>query len=233
MGIPTLDFLDKPQDDGMLQYDYVEQRYVPLVEGIKNNYYVNLVVDWKTVENAQSYLDLVSRVVNEIILSYKDPKFVEHMRYYLAHSKKARIELQKLYGDTAWYNRRDGGFMMAYNSGANLNQGKLIEFGIDKAVSNIATQIIKNSYFASRYLPVDINTKIKYDTFDELKAHLVSESLITQTQADNATAISDLPYSSSYDIDYIEYEDKYLFTDLLTLRKAVANKRIYNQNGTW
>ena len=86
--------------------------------------------------------------------------------------------------DGAWYNRRDGGFMMAYNSGANLNQGKLIEFGLDKALSPIAKQIVMNSYLGSRFLPYDINDKEVFDDFDALLVYLVSEAYITQVQAD-------------------------------------------------
>ncbi|MDY0277916.1 MAG: hypothetical protein RBQ97_07510 [Acholeplasma sp.] len=234
MAIQEYDLLDKPYDDSVMVYDYVEQRYVPLVDGILEQAYVNLVVDWKTKENAQSYLDLLSRVIYEVIYSFKDPKYVESMRYYLAHSTKARIELFKMFSDTAWYNRRDGGFMMAYNSGANLNQGKLIEFGIDKAISPIAKQIVKNTFFASRHMPIDISKKETFDTFDDLKVYLVLNGYITQTQSDEALVLKDLPYDSSYDVDYVDYKDEYIFTDLHTLRKAIENKRIYNsQTGTW
>ena len=63
---------------------------------------------------------------------------------------------------------RDGGFMIAYNSGVNLNVGKLIEFGIDKALSPIVHQIIKNSYFSSRVLPFSINKTKKFYDLDDL-----------------------------------------------------------------
>lgn len=233
MAIPTHDKLSKPYATEEMIYDYNEQRYIPTTEGIAQHAYINLIVDWKTAENAQSYLDLLSRVIYETILSMKDSKYRTSMLYYLAHSKKARNELFKIMQDGAWYNRRDGGFMMAYNSGANLNQGKLIEFGLDKALSPIAKQIVMNSYLGSRFLPYDINDKEVFDDFDALLVYLVSEAYITQVQADEMTTLEDLPYDRRYSV-YIELSGKYIFTDLRTLAKAVENMKIYNPtNGTW
>lgn len=233
MAIPTHDKLSKPYTTEEMIYDYNEQRYIPTTDGIAQHAYINLIVDWKTAENAQSYLDLLSRVIYETILSMKDSKYRTSMLYYLAHSKKARNELFKIMQDGAWYNRRDGGFMMAYNSGANLNQGKLIEFGLDKALSPIAKQIVMNSYLGSRFLPYDINDKEVFDDFDALLVYLVSEAYITQVQADEMTTLEDLPYDRRYSV-YIELSGKYIFTDLRTLAKAVENMKIYNPtNGTW
>lgn len=155
--------------------------------------------------------------------------------YYLSHSKDARELLMRIYSDTTWYNRRDGGFMMAYNSGANLNQGKLIEFGIDKAISPIAFQLIRNSILGTRYFTVDINTKIKFDDLATLLAYLVTEAYITQEEADVVTEselIADLPYHEAYDVILLD-SGKYLFTDLETLSKAVLNMRKVNALGTW
>ena len=93
MAIPTHDKLSKPYTTEEMIYDYNEQRYIPTTEGIAQHAYINLIVDWKTAENAQSYLDLLSRVIYETILSMKDSKYRTSMLYYLAHSKKARNEL--------------------------------------------------------------------------------------------------------------------------------------------
>ena len=233
MAIPTHDKLSKPKDTEEMVYDYNEQRYIPTTEGIKQHAYINLITDWKTDENAQSYLDLLSRVIYETILSMKDSKYRTSMLYYLAHSKKARNELFKIMQDGAWYNRRDGGFMMAYNSGANLNQGKMIEFGIDKAISPIAKQIVMNSYLGSRFLPYDINDKQTFDDFNAVLVYLVSEAYITQEQADVMLTLEDLPYDRRYSV-YIELSGKYIFTDLRTLAKAVEKMKIYNPtSGTW
>ena len=236
MAIPSRDFLSEPLVDSDMEYDFQENSYVPLVDGVQKNAYVDLVKDWGSKNNAQSYLDLVRRVVTEVILSQKDQRFREQMLYYMSHSRSARIELLKIYHDTVWYNRRDGGFMMAYNSGANLNQGKLIEFGIDKAISSIAKQIIKNSPLGSRYLPVDINEKQIFESLTTLLAYLVSESYITQIQSDvvaESKDLNDLPFTEDYQLIALE-NDRYLFTNTKSMEKYLLQKKIYNNSdGTW
>ncbi len=236
MAIPTVDFLERPLVDKKMVWDFNEHRYVALVDGVLKDAYVNLVIDWKTKENAQSYLDLVSRVVNETILSFKDEKYKNAMLYYIGHSKKMRLEIQKVLYDTVWYNRRDGGFMMAYNSGANLNQGKMIEFGIDKAISSIARQIIKNSPLGTRYMTVDINEKQIFASLTTLLAYLVSQGYITSTQSDvvaDSEDLNDLPYTEDYQLVELE-NDRYLFTNIKSIKSYVEDMWIYdNVNGTW
>ena len=236
MAIPTYDFVTKPEKDDFMEFDFTEHRFVPLVDGISKDAYVNLVTDWGTKENAQSYLDLLSRVVTETILSFKDEKYKNTMLYYMAHSKKMRLEIQKIFYDTVWYNRRDGGFMMAYNTGANLNQGKMIEFGIDKAISPIARQMIKNSPLGTRYMTVDINEKQIFDSLTTLLAYLVTEEYITSDESDVVGAsedLNDLPYTEDYQLVELE-NDRYLFTNIKSIESYVENMYIYDTaNGTW
>ena len=236
MAIPTYDKLTAPLVDKFMAYDFNEHRYIALVDGILKDAYVNLIIDWGTKENAQSYLDLVSRVIYEVILSYKDEKYKNTMLYYMAHSKKMRREIQKIFNDSIWYNRRDGGFMMAYNTGANLNQGKLIEFGIDKAISSIAHQIIRNSPLGTRYMTVDINEKQTFASLTTLLAYLVSESIITSDESDVVTAsedLNDLPYTEDYQLITLE-NDRYLYTNIKSIKSYVELMWIYdNANGTW
>lgn len=236
MAIPNYDKLDKPYNDEFLAWDYDENRYYPLVEGITKDAYVNLVVDWSGKNNAQSYLDLLSRVVDETILSFKDVKYREYMKYYLAHSKRARLTLRKIFSDSVWYNRRDGGFLMAYNSGANLNQGKMIEFGIDKAISPIAKQICKNTYLGTRILPIDLNTNKQFTTLTLLLDYLVVQSYITTDEKAVVLLsedLNDLPYNETYDVITLD-SGNYLFRDLTTLQTAIENMKRYNESeGTW
>jgi hypothetical protein len=236
MAIPTYDILTAPLVDTTMAYDFNEHRYIPLVDGILQDAYVNLVVDWGSKSNAQSYLDLVSRVIYEVILSFKDEKYKNTMLYYMAHSKKMRREIQKIFNDSIWYNRRDGGFMMAYNSGANLNQGKLIEFGIDKTISPIARQIIKNSPLGTRYLTVDINEKQVFASLTTLLAYLVAQSIITSAESDVVTAsedLNDLPYTEDYQLITLE-NSRYLYTNIKSIKSYVEAMKIYdNSNGTW
>jgi len=236
MAIPTYDFLERPLVDTSMKYDFNEHRYIPLIDGVMKDAYVNLVVDWRTKDNAQSYLDLVSRVIYETILSFKDEKYKNTMLYYMAHSKKMRIEIQKIFYDSVWYNRRDGGFMMAYNSGANLNKGKMIEFGIDKAISSIAKQIVKNSPLGTRYMTVDINKKQVFASLATLLAYLVSESYITSDESDVVVLsenLNDLPYTEDYQLIELE-NNRYLFTNIKSIKSYVETMFIYdNANGTW
>lgn len=234
MSIPNYDYMT-PTGDEFLEYDFDENRYVPTLGGVKANAYVNLEQRWGSKSNAQCYLDLLSRVVNEVILGYKDQKYRLKMQYWLAHSKQARLELIKLFNDAVWYNRRDGGFMMAYNSGANLNQGKLIEFGVDKAVSSIAHQEIKNTVFGTRYLTVDINEKEDFSTLTDLLTYLFSENYITQDQADIVTEsedLNDLPHNDDYYLIQLPNEH-YLFTNIKSINKYVSQMKKYNANGDW
>ena len=236
MAIPTIDFLERPSLDKFMTYDNNEHRYVALVDGILKDAYVNLIIDWGTKENAQSYLDLVSRVIYEVILSFKDEKYKNTMLYYMAHSKKMRREIQKIFYDAIWYNRRDGGFMMAYNSGANLNQGKMIEFGIDKAISSIAHQIIRNSPLGTRYMTVDINEKQIFASLATLLAFLVEEGTITSDESDVVTEsedLNDLPYTEDYQLITLE-NDRYLYTNIKSIKSYVESMFIHdNANGTW
>ena len=236
MAIPTYDKLAKPLVDDYMVYDFNEHRYTPLVDGILKNSYVNLVTDWGTKENAQSYLDLLSRVVYETILGNKDEKYKNTMLYYMAHSKKMRVEIQKIFNDTIWYNRRDGGFMMAYNSGANLNQGKLIEFGIDKAISSIAHQIVSNSPLGTRYMTVDINEKQIFESLATLLDFLEESSIITNEENVailESENINELPYTEDYQLLALE-NDRYLYTNIKSIKSYVETMWIYdNANGTW
>jgi len=234
MAIPKIDFIEKPFSDDFFDYNYEEHRYIPLVSAIKNTAYIDLEVVWKSEENAQAYLDLLSSVVYDVILSrIDDTKYKVHMLYYLSHSIEMRILLMDLFKDTAWYNQRDGGFMLAYNSGANLNQGKLIEFGIDKAISSIAHQKLKNSKLGVRVLQYNINILEYFDTFDELKIYLVDNGYITQEQSDEADELCKIPKSYKYRLTQ-NYKGQYVFEDLLTYDKIVSKMKIYdNVNGDW
>lgn len=234
MAIPQYDRLLAPYNDELLEYDYDNNRYYPTVEGVFKYGGVNLVVDWTTKENAQTYLYLLSAVVYDVILSYKDSiKYKNIMLYYLAHSKEMREWLANIFIDTAWYNRRDGGFMMAYNSGANLNQGKLIEFGIDKALSSIAKQKIMNSDMGSRVLKYNINNMEKFNTLDELKSFLFNNNYITQEQYENADNINKIPKSNIYRV-FENSEGKFVFEDTKTYEKIINSMKKYNSiSGTW
>lgn len=233
MAIPSYDFMI-PQPDDFMDYDYDVHQYIPKIEALSEGAYLDLITMWGNEENAQSYLDLLRKVVYDVILSYKDgTKYQTLMLYYLSHSKEAREWLWQLFIDTAWYNFRDGGFMLAYNSGANINLGKEIKFEIESALSPIARQKITNDEFGSRILKYNINDFSRFDTLDDLLDYLVVQTLITSEQRALITDISEIPKSYQYKT-FLNHKGKYVFEDLLTYDKIVAEMKLYNNvSGNW
>lgn len=236
MAIPSYDFINKPYKDSMLDYNYYTHRYIPTIEGVRNTAYINLVEVWRTQENAQSYLDLLSSVVYDVILSNIDgSKYRTKALYYLAHSKEMRNLLIDLFKDSVWYNQRDGGFMMAYNSGVNLNQGKFVEFGIDKALSVIAQQKLKNSDLGNRVLKYNLNKFNYFDDLDELKVFLVDNDYLDQNEADKIEKFKQIPKHKDYDIRLQNDSGKIVYEDFKTYEKDIIGKMwLYDKtNGSW
>src|SRR5690554_3071668 len=207
MAIPELDFLQQPLVDDMLDYDYTNHRYIPTINGVKNTAYLDLVVIWGSTENAQSYLELLSQVVYDVILSKVDgDKNKNKVLYYIAHSIEMRNLMIDIFKDSVWYNQRDGGFMLAYNSGANLNMGKFIEFGIDKALSVIAQQKIKNSVLGNRVLRYNLNDFHYFVDMEELLGFLVIKGVIDSEQANEIETLDEIPNHPKYKVrGYNEY----------------------------
>lgn len=234
MAIPSYDLIDKPYKDKMLDYDYYNHRYVPTLEGIRETAYVDLIEVWRTQENAQSYLDLLSQVVYDVILSGIDgSKNRDKLLYYMAHSKEIRVFLIDLFQDSVWYNQRDGGFMMAYNSGANLNQGKLIEFGIDKALSVIAQQKLKNTNLGNRVVKYNLNDFYYFDDLDNLKVFLVDKGIIdNEFELEN---LEQVPKNPEYVVRGFNAYGVIVVEHLKTYEKVIlAKKWIYDKlNGSW
>jgi len=233
MAIPRYDYM-LPQPDDLMDYDYVLHQYIPKIEAILTNTYVDLLTVWGSEENAQSYLDLLRKVVYDVIMSMRDGvKYQNQVLYYLSHSKEARRQIWELFSDTTWYNFRDGGFMMAYNTGANLNLGKEIMFSIEKALSPIARQKISNSELGARILKYNINEFTYFDTLEELVSYLETNSFITSDEADLVALITDIPTSYKYKV-FINRDGKYTFEDLLSYNKIIAQMKIYNNvSGNW
>lgn len=236
MAIPEYDFLERPLIDETLDYDYNDHRYIPTIQGVKNTAYLDLVEIWRTPENAQSYLDLLSRVVYDVILSNQDSsKYKNKTLYYISHSKEMRNLMIDIFKDSVWYNQRDGGFMLAYNSGANLNMGKFIEFGIDKALSVIAQQKIKNSVLGNRVLRYNLNDFHYFVDMEDLLGFLVIKGVIDSEQANDIETLDEIPNHPKYKVrGYNEYglivvEDLKTYND-----KILKTMKIYdNVNGSW
>lgn len=241
MAIPTYDYLSAPyQEPDMegLLYNMVESRYVPSIDFVSKNAYVNLIGVWGSKENAQSYLDLLSSVVYTYILSHYDNKYRYQILWFMAHSKQVRNALIQIFVNSVWYNHRDGGFMLVYSSGINMDQMKEFNLDLKRALSPVERQIIDNSFLGTRILETNYNEVVKYDTFELLLAGMVTSSIITQDEADDCEDIDDvldiLKVRVRYRI-YINEDLKYCLEDTRFYENVIlATKYEFNSvNGTW
>ena len=241
MAIPTYDYLSAPyQEPDMagLLYNKVESRYIPSIDFVSKNAYVNLIGVWGSEENAQSYLDLLSSVVYTYILSHYDNKYRYQVLWFMAHSKQVRNALIQIFVNTVWYNHRDGGFMLVYSSGINMDQMKEFSLDLKRALSPVERQIIDNSFLGTRILETNYNEVVKYDTFELLLAGMVTSSAITQDEADDCEDIDDvldiLKVRVRYRI-YINEDLKYCLEDTRFYENVIlATKYEFDSvNGTW
>lgn len=225
MAIPRIDFIETPYEEanetGLLWLGD-EKRYVPSVDLIMNEAYFDIVKQWgNSKENAQSYLDLLSRVVYNCIYSRYSNKYKDYTEYYLSHSIKARETLKEIFLDTSWYNRRDGGFMMAYNTGINLNTGKEVLFEINKVMSVIGNQIISNNYLGNHIPQYNLNNFYYFETLEEMLENMIINGLITAIQAGYIESIDEIPKSPKYRV-FINEHDFYVWEDLLTWKRIIG-----------
>ena len=241
MPISTYDYLAVPfeeDDRNGLLYNKTESRYIPSYDFVSKNAYVNLLGVWGSEENAQSYLDLLSSVIYTYILSHYDNKYRYTVLWFMAHSKQVRNALSQIFVNSVWYNHRDGGFMLVYSSGINMDQMKEFKLDIDRALSPVERQIIDNSFLGTRILETNFNTITKYDTFVALTDQMLLDGLITQDEYDNAESITDLMNVLKVRLRYRIYinEDlKYCIEDTKTYENVIlATKYEFdNVNGTW
>lgn len=225
MAIPLQDRLDFPYDDENMYYDFNKHHYVLRQDAVLRLSYIDLVELFGGSDNAQAHCNLLSDVIFESIMRFRRPENVEKTTYWLAHSKKARETFLKLLLDSQWFNRTDGGFMVVYNTGINLNEMKEIPMDIKRSMSVIADQIVKNNGFAQRVINVNLNTIRHYDDIDELKVFMVNEGYITQDEADKVKKLKDIPDSYKYRV-WINQENKYCIEDLITWKKLLERKGV-------
>ena len=241
MAIPAHDYLAVPYQEPDMQgllYDMKESRYLPSIDFVSKNAYVDLIGVWGSEENAQSYLDLLSSVIYTYILSHYDNKYRFQVLWFMAHSKQVRNALSQIFVNSIWYNHRDGGFMLVYSSGINMDQMKEFKLDLQRALSPVERAIIDNSFLGTRILETNFNTITKYDTFVALKDAMLANTLITQDEYDNAESITDLMNVLKVRLRYRIYinEDlKYCIEDTKTYENVIlATKYEFNSvNGTW
>jgi hypothetical protein len=241
MAIPTYDYLSVPYEEANnegLIYIKKESRYLPSIDFVRNNAYINLIDVWGSVESAQSYLDLLSSVIYTYILSHYDNKYRFLVLWQMAHSKQTRNALMQIFSISVWYNHRDGGFMLVYTSGINMDQMKEFKLDLDRALSPVERQIIDNSFLGTRILETNFNEVLKYDTIDDLKTYMVTNTIITQDEADDSDTTGDLMNITKVRIRYRIYlnEDlKYCLEDTRFYENVIlATKYEFDSiNGTW
>jgi len=241
MAIPAHDYLAVPYQEPDMQgllYDMKESRYLPSIDFVSKNAYVDLIGVWGSEENAQSYLDLLSSVIYTYILSHYDNKYRYTILWFMAHSKQVRNALSQIFVNSVWYNHRDGGFMLVYSSGINMDQMKEFKLDLERALSPVERAIIDNSFLGTRILETNFNMITKYDTFVALKDQMLTDTLITQDEYDNAESITDLMNVLKVRLRYRIYinEDlKYCLEDTKTYENVIlATKYEFDSvNGTW
>lgn len=238
MAIPTYDYLDIPYENEDLVYNKIESRYIATSDMVFKNGYINLLRTLGSKEGVESYLDLVSSAVYTYILSHYDNKYRYVILWYMAHSKQIRNALMQIFVSSVWFNHRDGGFLLIYQSGINLDQMKDIKMDITKAFSPIERQLIDNSFLGTRILETNFNEVLKYDTIDDLKTYMVTNTIITQEEADDSDTTGDLMNITKVRIRYRIYlnEDlKYCLEDTRFYENVIlATKYEFDQvNGLW
>ena len=238
MPIPTYDYIEAPYSDDDLVYNKVESRYIATSDMVFRNGYINLLRTLGSKEGVESYLDLVSSAVYTYILSHYDNKYRYVVLWYMAHSKQIRNALIQIFVSSVWYNHRDGGFLVVYQSGINLDQMKDIKMDITKAFSPIERQIIDNSFLGTRILETNFNVIDKYSTITLLKEAMLSDGIITQEEADACDSSSDLMSISKVRTRYRIYLNEsyeYCLEDTKTYENVIlATKYEFDQvNGSW
>lgn len=241
MAIPTYDYLSVPYEEANnegLIYIKKESRYLPSIEFVRNNAYINLIDVWGSIESAQSYLDLLSSVIYTYILSHYDNKYRFLVLWQMAHSKQTRNALMQIFSNSVWYNHRDGGFMLVYTSGINMDQMKEFKLDLDRALSPVERQIIDNSFLGTRILETNFNEVVKYDTYELLVAGMVASGIVTEEETVDMTTIAELldilKVRVRYRI-YINEDLKYCLEDTRFYENVIlATKYEFDSiNGTW
>ena len=140
----------KPYNDNKAFYDFDQHRYILTTTHANHQTGLNLEEIWEGTENLEWYLEYVSRVVYHYVGRYKPPHLYKKLTYYLSHSKEMRHAMIELMVDTIAYNFEDGGFLIAYQTGVNLKEMKDLDIKINRAISVVGDQILKNFMLKDR-----------------------------------------------------------------------------------
>lgn len=220
--INPMDFNNKEVQDVRAWYDSDAKRWVLTLEEANFHTALRLEILWESIDNAEWYLDAVSRVVETAVLRYKDSRYTnDEFIYELTHSNSKREALIKVMIDAIQYNEAGGGFLMAYETGINLQEMKELKLQIESAMSVIAEQIIKNTKLGERVSSENINKKYVFETLDDLLDYMIDNEFIEEEEANKIEDLEDFVYNHKYKV----YEDfikgGYVLEDKLTVQKWI------------
>lgn len=211
---------DKTIDDIRAWYDSDNRRWVLTLDEANYHTGLELEVLWESVDNAEWYLDAVSRVVETSVLRYKDSRYTnDEFIYELTHSKNKREALIKVMIDAIQYNEAGGGFLMAYETGINLQEMKELKLKIENAMSVIAEQIIKNTKLAERVSSKNVNKKYVFETLEDLLDYMVDNDYISEDDANKVEDLNDIKYDYKYKVYEDFIQGGYVLEDKLTVQK--------------
>ena len=216
------DRLEKPYSDELLTYNYKENRYVLTVDASKHSG-LDLELLWQGRANAEKYLDLVSRALYTYIFHNKDSKYHDKFKWIFSHSKKFREEIYQAFQDIIWYNHRDGGFLVAYNTGVNLSQMAKLDIEIDMAVSVIGKSHLLNSGLMELIPRHNILQRHKISDFKQFKEFLVEQGVLTEEKAEKVETLNDIPKSMEYRL-YKDFKGNYTYDDFTFWDKELSKQ---------
>lgn len=218
--INPMNFNNKETPNIRAWYNSVDRRWVLTLDEANYHSGLRLEVLWESNENAEWYLDAISRVVETSILRFKDSRYTnDEFLYELTHSKTMREAIIKVMIDAVQYNEAGGGFLIAYETGINLQEMKELRLQIENTMSVIAEQIIKNTRLGERVSSRNVNRKYVFGNIDDLLDYMVDNNFIDEDEANKVDELLDIPYSHKYKVyeDYIK--SGYVLEDILTVQK--------------
>jgi len=172
---------------------------------------LDLVELWRSEENAEWYLEMVATVVYATIMEYKKLEEVKNFEYLLNHSKDLRNSLTEIMIDAVVYNEAGGGFLIAYETGINLQEMKELKMDIGQAMSSIAKSMVEKSGLGIRALGVDISFVKGFDDIETLLDYLISKNLLEANIADEIEDIKEIPFDYRYKCFYDDNYKKFYY----------------------
>lgn len=206
-------------------YDPSKQQFILNIDSANLYTALDLVELWETEENAEWYLETVSQVVyNAILTMFKDSKYYDEFRYELVHSKSLINKTVDILLDSVMYNEAGGGFLMAYETGINLQEMKSLKLEPKDLLSTAGLQMVQGLGLGMRVSKTNVNSFEYFDSLDDVLNYLVSKEAITPEEMIEIEDINQVPYSRRYKYVYIKDIKLYVIEDKLTVQKWLENR---------